>query len=191
MNGMNLHYKGDFLIMNKKIKTINEWAIQHGLDHARCDLQVMKIYEEVGELSAGVLKLDKLAIQDGIGDVFISVVVLAKQLNIDIRKNNEPVIPYRYNTYNQISDLILDELYPTIASLSQHVQMLRQDDLFDVVDIKQHIKMYILDIILILQRMCEQLMFDFDKVIKDTVELITARSQKRVFNQQHTINMDI
>lgn len=176
--------------MNEKIKTINEWAEKHGLNNARYDLQVMKIYEEIGELTAGVLKYDKYAIKDGIGDVFISMLVLANQLNIEIKKTNEQVIPYKYGTYQLVSDLILDELYPTICSLSQHVQMLRQDDLFDSMNIKQYIKMYMIDIILILQRMCEQLDFNFNTVVDETIDIVKGRSQARIYNQKNTININ-
>lgn len=177
--------------MNEQIKAINEWSASFGLDQARPDLQVMKIYEELGELSAGVLKFDKFAIKDGMGDVFISMMVLARQLNIDMSIHGEIIVPSKYETYETVSDLILDELYPSVMSLSQHVQLLRQRDLFDEIETKQAIKLYMSDIVMILQYMSTQLGFSFSDVIDETIDIVTNRTHERVFGKTNTIEVNL
>ena len=61
-----------------------EWAnerdlIYPGNQHA----QMCKVTEEVGELAAAILKHRKDEIRDAIGDVMVTICILAEQLDID------------------------------------------------------------------------------------------------------------
>jgi len=46
--------------------------------------QMLKLVEEVGELAKGVAYQDKWSTSDGIGDVFVCLVVLAEQLDLKV-----------------------------------------------------------------------------------------------------------
>ena len=45
--------------------------------------QMIKVVEEVGELSGALLKSNKAGIIDGLGDSFVTLIILAKQLDLD------------------------------------------------------------------------------------------------------------
>jgi NTP pyrophosphatase (non-canonical NTP hydrolase) len=56
-----------------------EWARERGLlnkDNARN--QLLKTFEEMGEVSRAVLKQDKFALIDGIGDVLVTLIIFAE-----------------------------------------------------------------------------------------------------------------
>ena len=46
--------------------------------------QFIKLTEEVGELGAAILKNDIIKIIDGIGDIQVVLIILAKQYDLDI-----------------------------------------------------------------------------------------------------------
>lgn len=65
------------------IKSIIDWADQRKLiDEKNIDRQLIKVFEEVGELSSAVLKNDMLKILDGIGDSFVTLIILSAQLGL-------------------------------------------------------------------------------------------------------------
>lgn len=57
--------------------------------------QFMKVIEEIGELSDAMLKGNKIAEEDAFGDVLVTLVILAKQRNVDLLAEFE-------NAYNII-----------------------------------------------------------------------------------------
>jgi len=65
---------------------ITTWARQRGLltDDVQPEKQMLKLVEEVGELAKGVAYQDKWSTSDGIGDVFVCLVVLAEQLDLTL-----------------------------------------------------------------------------------------------------------
>lgn len=63
---------------------VEEWAKERGIDKPEnATKQVMKAIEELGELSAGVNKLDREKQIDSLGDLQVVLIILAKQLGID------------------------------------------------------------------------------------------------------------
>lgn len=63
----------------KNEQDVIEWARERGLlnkDNARN--QLLKTFEEMGEVSRAVLKQDKLALIDGIGDVLVTLIIFAE-----------------------------------------------------------------------------------------------------------------
>jgi len=55
------------------------WADQKGiLDKATPKDQFTKTIEEVGEIAAGICRNDRSKIQDSIGDVAVTLIILAK-----------------------------------------------------------------------------------------------------------------
>lgn len=55
------------------------WAVDKGLDKADPFKQFAKVSEEVGEIAAGLARGDELKTKDGIGDVAVTLIILAKQ----------------------------------------------------------------------------------------------------------------
>ena len=63
---------------------VGQWASERGIDKPEnATKQVMKAMEELGELSAGVNKLDREKQIDSLGDLQVVLIILAKQLGID------------------------------------------------------------------------------------------------------------
>ena len=67
-------------------EAITIWARQRGLLTAdvQPEKQMLKLVEEVGELAKGIAYRDKWSTSDGIGDVFVCLVVLAEQLDLTL-----------------------------------------------------------------------------------------------------------
>ncbi|WP_373797445.1 MazG-like family protein [Jeotgalibaca porci] len=70
--------------MDEIVKLIEQWAINKELDQAEPSRQMLKVIEEVGEVSAALVRNDKLALVDGIGDVVVTLVILAQQNNLSL-----------------------------------------------------------------------------------------------------------
>lgn len=63
---------------------VKQWASNRGIDKPEnATKQVMKAMEELGELSAGVNKMDREKQIDSLGDLQVVLIILAKQLGID------------------------------------------------------------------------------------------------------------
>ena len=72
--------------LNSLEELIVIWARQRGLLTAdvQPEKQMLKLVEEVGELAKGIAYRDKWSTSDGIGDVFVCLVVLAEQLDLTL-----------------------------------------------------------------------------------------------------------
>ena len=72
--------------LNSLEELIVIWARQRGLltTDVQPEKQMLKLVEEVGELAKGVAYQDKWSTSDGIGDVFVCLVVLAEQLDLKV-----------------------------------------------------------------------------------------------------------
>lgn len=63
---------------------VEQWAFKRGLlnpDYAKT--QMLKVTEEVGEIASAILKDDREKIKDGIGDAFVTLIILQAQLGFD------------------------------------------------------------------------------------------------------------
>lgn len=67
-------------------KLIKIWSTERGLNEADPSKQLNKFLEEAGELAQGLNKGNKAQIKDGIGDVYVTLVILAQQLGISIEE---------------------------------------------------------------------------------------------------------
>jgi NTP pyrophosphatase (non-canonical NTP hydrolase) len=62
---------------------VMDWAEDKGiLVEGNARNQMLKVLEEVGELSGALLKNDKAGIIDGIGDAFVTLIILSFQLGL-------------------------------------------------------------------------------------------------------------
>ena len=70
--------------MTSLTKAIRQWIRARNIHTAKPGKQFLKVIEEVGELAEGMAKGNMNAIQDAIGDIFVTLVSLCETLDIDI-----------------------------------------------------------------------------------------------------------
>ncbi|MGX7701070.1 MazG-like family protein [Enterococcus mundtii] len=70
--------------MNELITKVEEWAKEKGLEKADSSKQMLKTVEEVGEVAAALARKDESALRDGIGDVVVTLIILAMQNDMDL-----------------------------------------------------------------------------------------------------------
>ena len=83
--------------MNKLISFVEEWSKAKGLDQAESSKQFLKVTEEVGEVAAALARNDMYELKDGIGDVVVTLIILAQQNNLTLEECLE-------QAYNEIKD---------------------------------------------------------------------------------------
>lgn len=68
------------------IARIEQWGRDRGiLSNSTAQAQFLKTVAEVGELADALAKADSAGIRDGVGDVFVTLVLLCKLQGISIR----------------------------------------------------------------------------------------------------------
>jgi len=77
---------------------VKNWAIDKNIlspeNHPK---QMMKVFEELGELSGAILKSNKIEEEDAFGDVLVTLIILAEQREVNM-------VTELYNAYNTIKD---------------------------------------------------------------------------------------
>lgn len=79
------------------VDRVRYWAIKKGLDKADPYKQIVKLVEEVGELSGALLRSNAEGIIDGIGDILVVLTILTQQLDLDLQTCLE-------HAYNEIKN---------------------------------------------------------------------------------------
>ena len=65
-------------------KNITNWANDKNINwYNNHPQQFMKVSEELGETAKAILKNNKEGIIDGIGDTFVTLIILSRQLGLD------------------------------------------------------------------------------------------------------------
>ncbi len=71
--------------INKLVKLIESWANDRNLiQGSDPKTQLLKTMSELGELADGINKGNREKIIDGIGDTIVTLVIVCKQLDLDI-----------------------------------------------------------------------------------------------------------
>lgn len=65
--------------INELIKQVEQWSKDKGLDNGNSFTQYAKSSEEMGEVAAALCRNDIDELRDGIGDVIVTLVILAQQ----------------------------------------------------------------------------------------------------------------
>ena len=74
---------------------ILQWAKEKDLlKPENADKQRLKLLEEVGETAQAILKSDKEKCKDGVGDIFVVLIILYAQLDIEFDFDVEPLEKY-------------------------------------------------------------------------------------------------
>lgn len=73
------------MTFDELIENITQWADDKGiLSPENAPQQSMKVMEELGETMGAILKRKRTdEVIDGIGDIFVTVIILSKQLGLD------------------------------------------------------------------------------------------------------------
>ena len=67
--------------LNELAIKVSNWAITRNIDKKEnAPKQMIKVMEEVGETAGALLKKNEYEIKDGIGDILVTVIILARQL---------------------------------------------------------------------------------------------------------------
>lgn len=83
--------------MNELIKSVEQWSKDKGLDKGNSFTQYAKSSEEMGEVAAALCRNDIDELRDGIGDVIVTLVILAQQNDMTLHECLE-------QAYNEIKD---------------------------------------------------------------------------------------
>ncbi|MEP9851524.1 MazG-like family protein [Staphylococcus aureus] len=65
--------------MNELVKQVEQWSIDKDLHNGNSFTQYAKSSEEMGEVAAALCRNDIDELRDGIGDVIVTLVILAQQ----------------------------------------------------------------------------------------------------------------
>ncbi len=66
--------------MTELVRLVEQWAADKGIDKPEnAPKQMLKVMEEVGETAGALAKNNTTELKDGIGDSFVTLIILAKQ----------------------------------------------------------------------------------------------------------------
>ena len=63
---------------------VQKWSEIRGLHEGDPRSQYLKVVEEVGEIASGLARDNIELTKDGIGDVFVTLIILAQKLNVGV-----------------------------------------------------------------------------------------------------------
>ena len=86
---------------------IKRWAVDRNLHTANPDKQMLKLFEELGELAEGMAKDKPEQITDSIGDAYVVMTILSMQLGINI----EDCIAQAYNEIKERKGRMIDGVF--------------------------------------------------------------------------------
>lgn len=118
--------------LNELIENVQQWSIDRGLDKANSKKQLLKLYEEFGELASGIAKNKPDVIMDSIGDCVVVLIILAQQQGIqdlDIDKH----------------DLRLESIFDAIQTINSLTVRICHNYKYDEDDIQKLIEGLILN----------------------------------------------
>ena len=79
--------------MDSLIKSVEGWSIVRGLHMADSSGQFLKVVEETGEVASALARGQVEELKDGIGDVIVTLIILAQQQGLSI----EECLEHAYN----------------------------------------------------------------------------------------------
>lgn len=72
--------------LDQLVKAVEQWSIDKRLHNGNSFTQYAKSSEEMGEVAAALCRNDTEALRDGIGDVIVTLVILAQQNNMTLQE---------------------------------------------------------------------------------------------------------
>lgn len=77
---------GKLLSLKYLITDVESWSIEKSLDKADPKTQTLKLLEELGELSSGLLKGKDDVVVDSLGDIMVVLIILHQQLGYTLEE---------------------------------------------------------------------------------------------------------
>lgn len=93
--------------MNTLTDKIKWWAKDRGLHTADPNKQMLKLFEELGELAEGMAKNKPVQINDSIGDIYVVLTILSMQLGLNI----EHCVAWAYNEIKDRKGKMIDGVF--------------------------------------------------------------------------------
>ena len=97
------------------IKTVEIWATRRGLDKTNSDKQLIKLIEEVGELSEAHNKEWRDKQIDSIGDIFVVLTIYALQNNLHL----DDCVKEAYDTIKDRQGKMIDGVFVKNSDLGE------------------------------------------------------------------------
>lgn len=72
--------------LGQLVKAVEQWSIDKGLHNGNSFTQFAKSSEEMGEIAAALCRDNTDTLRDGIGDVVVTLVILAQQNNMTLQE---------------------------------------------------------------------------------------------------------
>lgn len=101
--------------MDELITKVEQWAKDKGLDQAQSSKQMLKTVEEVGEVAAALARKDEHGLRDGIGDVVVTLIILAMQNDMDLYE----CLNQAYNEIKGRTGKMVDGVFVKSSDLKQ------------------------------------------------------------------------
>ena len=76
----------EFDNVDNLVKSVEQWSEDKGLDQGNSFSQFAKSAEELGEVASALCRNDKDLLRDGIGDVVVTLIILAQQNGMDLHE---------------------------------------------------------------------------------------------------------
>lgn len=76
----------NFGALDQLVKAVEQWSIDKSLHNGNSFTQFAKSSEEMGEVAAALCRDNTDALRDGIGDVVVTLVILAQQNNMTLQE---------------------------------------------------------------------------------------------------------
>lgn len=70
--------------MNELVAKVEKWSSDKGLHESDPKSQFLKVAEEFGEIGAAMARNDSFELKDAIGDVIVTLIILAQQNGTDV-----------------------------------------------------------------------------------------------------------
>lgn len=101
--------------MEELITKVEQWAKDKGLDQADSSKQMLKTIEEIGEVAASLARKDEYGLRDGIGDVVVTLIILAMQNDMDLYE----CLNQAYNEIKGRTGKMVDGVFVKSSDLKQ------------------------------------------------------------------------
>lgn len=116
--------------MDDLVGLVEVWAVDKGLDTADSFKQFAKVAEEFGEIAASLARNDKAELKDAIGDTVVTLIILAKQQNMNL----EDCLQTAYDVIKERQGKTVDGIFIKEADLGAGISAgtISADDLKSV-----------------------------------------------------------
>lgn len=114
--------------MDELITKVEQWAKDKGLDQADSSKQMLKTIEEIGEVAASLARKDEHGLRDGIGDVVVTLIILAMQNDMDLYE----CLNQAYNEIKGRTGKMVDGIFVKLSDLEDSYEV-EKEPLYEVI----------------------------------------------------------